>query len=262
MSELGLAARQQEVGALALRYFRRLLREKYTLTLTLLQPIFWLVFFGTLFSQVDPAQGAAGTGNYLDFVLPGIVVLNVLGAGLAAGIEVMFDKETGFLHRLLATPISRWSVIGARLLYVVATALLQVCILLAIAYAIGAHLTGGLAGVAIILGVSVLLSLALGALSLVMAFTFHSHGEFFAVLGFVNMPLFFLSSALLPVSRMPGWMQPIARINPLTPAIDVARAAAVQGVPWDVLPAALGALLVIDALCLGVAARVFARQVG
>jgi ABC-2 type transport system permease protein len=252
----GLAAREraQETAALAMRYFRRLAREKYTLMFTLMQPLFWLLLFGSLFSVVNPA---GVEGSYLEFVLPGILVLNVLGAGLAAGMEIMFDKESGFLQRLLACPIARTSIVGARLLYVIATALLQVGILLGVAYLMGARLAGGLAGLAVILGVSVLLAVALGALSLVLAFVYRSHTEFFATIGFVNMPLFFLSSALLPVDRMPGWMQALAMLNPLTHAIDVARAAALEGVPWDVLPGAVGALLLVDLAALALAVRVF-----
>lgn len=252
-----LGDRTQEVGALTLRYLRRLAREKFTLMFTLLQPLFWLILFGSLFSVVGGGfQGVQG-GDYLTFVLPGIVVLNVLGAGLAAGTDVMFDKENGFLNRLLAAPISRLSVIVARLLYVAANSLLQVVVLLAVALAMGAALPGGLPGIAVIILVAVLLALALGSISLILAFALKGHGEFFAVIGFTNMPLFFLSSALLPIAAMPGWMQVLARVNPLTWAIDVARAAAVEGVPWDVLPQALGALLLADAVCLALAVRTF-----
>ena len=260
MSEAFVAReRAQEVGALTLRYVRRLVREKYTLMFTLLQPLFWLVLFGSLFSVLG--AGFAPEGNYFDFVLPGIVVLNVLGAGLAAGIEVMFDKETGFLHRLLACPISRFSLITARLIYVVANSLLQVFILLLVASFLGATFPGGPGGIAVILLVSILLALAIGSLSLVLAFVYKSHGEFFATIGFVNMPLFFLSSALVPLASMPPWMRTLAEINPLTWAIDVARAASLHGVPWDVLPAALGALLLADVAALALAVRVFQRKV-
>jgi ABC-2 type transport system permease protein len=258
MSEVSVVGeRVQEVGALGLRWVRRLAREKYTLMFTLLQPLFWLVFFGSLFSVIG--TGVVG-GNYLDYVLPGIIVLNVLGAGLAAGVEVMFDKETGFLHRLLAAPIARLSIIAARLLYIVGNSLLQVLILLGVAFALGATFPGGAGGIAVILLVSALLAIAFGAASLTLAFVYKSHGEFFATIGFVNMPLFFLSSALIPISSMPGWMQPLALLNPLTWAIDVARTAALHGVPWDVLPGALAALLLADALLLGLAVRVFQRQ--
>lgn len=255
--------RLQETGALSLRYFRRLARERYTLMFTLLQPLFWLVLFGSLFSVVGAqflAESGAG-GNYLEFVLPGILVLNVLGAGLAAGIEVMFDKESGFLHKLLACPISRMSLIAARLAYVVSSALLQVGVLLGVGALLGAQMAGGLAGLVVILGVAVLLAVALGALSLTLAFVYKSHTEFFATIGFVNMPLFFVSSALVPVASMPPWMQPLALANPLTHAIDVARAASVEGVPWGVLPQAVGALLLLDALLLALAVWVFQRKV-
>lgn len=258
MSEPGVVReRGQELAALSLRWFRHLARERYTLLFTLVQPLFWLVLFGSLFSVVNPA---GVEGDYLDFVLPGVLVLNVLGAGLAAGVEVMFDKESGFLHRLLACPISRGSIIGARLLYVIAASLLQVAILLVVAAALGASLAGGAAGVLVILGIAVLLAVALGSLSLCLAFLYRSHGEFFATIGFVNLPLFFLSSALLPVSRMPGWMQPIAAANPLTHAIDVARAAAAGVVPWDLLPQAFGFLVAVDVAALSLAAWVFQRK--
>ncbi|HEV8359756.1 MAG TPA: ABC transporter permease [Candidatus Thermoplasmatota archaeon] len=259
MSEtVPLAWRTQEIGALSLRWFRRLAREKYTIGFTLIQPLFWLILFGSLFNVVNPA--GVGRGDYLTFVLPGIIVLNVLGAGLAAGMEVMFDKETGFLHRLLATPISRGSIVAARLVFVVANALLQVAILLIVATLMGAQLTGGLVGLAVILLVAILLAVALGALSLVLAFVYKSHGEFFATIGFVNMPMFFLSSALLPIKFMPAWMQPLALVNPLTYAIDIARAAAAQGVPPG-LGLALGALLAFDAAALVLAVKVFERKV-
>lgn len=255
-----VADRTQEIGALSLRYFRRLAREKYTLMFTLLQPLFWLILFGSLFSVVGAGFAGVPQGNYLTFVLPGIIVLNVLGAGLAAGTDVMFDKENGFLWRLLATPISRLSVIAARLLYVAANSLLQVVVLLVVAALMGATFPGGLAGIGVIVLVAVLLAICLGALSLVMAFALKGHGEFFAIIGFTNMPLFFLSSALLPIAAMPGWMQVLARLNPLTWAIDVAREAAVRGVPWDILPQALAVLLLADALALAVAVRVFRRS--
>ena len=104
----------QEVLALTNRWVKRLSREKFSMLFTLIQPmLFWLIFFGNLFQRAADVQ-VVQAPNYMSFLAAGVVVMTVLNNGLAGGVDLLFDKENGFLERLMATPIKRSSVILSR----------------------------------------------------------------------------------------------------------------------------------------------------
>jgi hypothetical protein len=97
----------QEVLALTNRWVKRLSREKFSMLFTLAQPmIFWLIFFGNLFQRAADIQ-LLQAPNYMSFLAAGVVVMTVLNNGLAGGIDLLFDKENGFLERLMSTPRNR-----------------------------------------------------------------------------------------------------------------------------------------------------------
>src|ERR671932_768020 len=117
---------RQEISALTMRWVRRLSREKFSMLFTLVQPmLFWLIFFGNLFQRAANAE-VVQAENYMSFLLAGVVVMTVLNNGLAGGVDLLFDKENGFLERLLSTPIRRSSVILSRFLFVMGITSLQV----------------------------------------------------------------------------------------------------------------------------------------
>ena len=101
----------QEISALTMRWVKRLSREKFSMLFTLVQPmLFWLIFFGNLFQRAADVQ-VTGAPDYISFLTAGVVVMTVLNNGLAGGVDLLFDKENGFLERLMTTPIHRTSVI-------------------------------------------------------------------------------------------------------------------------------------------------------
>src|SRR2546422_5019872 len=106
----------QEVGALTMRWVKRLSREKFSMVFTLFQPmVFWLIFFGNLFQRTANAE-VVQAPSYIAFLAAGVVVMTILNNGLAGGTDLLFDKENGFLERLMSTPISRTSVVISRFL--------------------------------------------------------------------------------------------------------------------------------------------------
>ena len=108
----------QEIHALTMRWVRRLSREKFSMLFTLVQPmLFWLIFFGNLFQRAANVQ-VTQAPDYISFLTAGVVVMTVLNNGLAGGIDLLFDKENGFLERLMTTPIHRSSVILSRFIFV------------------------------------------------------------------------------------------------------------------------------------------------
>src|SRR2546421_11140834 len=97
----------QEVGALTMRWVKRLSREKFSMVFTLFQPmVFWLIFFGNLFQRTANAE-VVQAPSYIAFLAAGVVVLTILNNGLAGGADPLFAKEKGFLGRLVSTPLSR-----------------------------------------------------------------------------------------------------------------------------------------------------------
>lgn len=231
---------------------------------TLVQPmLFWLIFFGNLFQRAADTQ-VVQAPNYISFLAAGVVVMTVLNNGLAGGVDLLFDKENGFLERLMSTPIHRSSVILSRFLFVMTITSLQIVVILGVASLFGVHPATGLLGVAVILVIGMLFSVGLTAISMAMAFSVKSHGDFFSVLGFLSLPMIFLSSALVPLAAMPTWMSVLARFNPMTWAIDAVRPLILSG--WaEALPRlgmVVAIMLAFDALCLYGSTRVFRRALG
>ncbi len=254
----------QEISALTLRWIRRLSRERFSMLFTLVQPmLFWLIFFGNLFQRAADTQ-VVQAPNYISFLAAGVVVMTVLNNGLAGGVDLLFDKENGFLERLMSTPIRRSSIILSRFLFVMGVTSLQVLVILGVAFLFGVRPATGLLGVAVILLIGMLFGVGLTAISMAMAFSVKSHGDFFSVLGFLSLPMIFLSSALVPLSAMPAWMSFLARFNPMTWAIDAVRPLMLSG--WaEALPKVAMVLVVMavfDALCLYGGARAFRKAMG
>jgi ABC-2 type transport system permease protein len=254
----------QEISALTMRWVRRLSREKFSMLFTLVQPmLFWLIFFGNLFQRAADTQ-VVQAPNYISFLAAGVVVMTVLNNGLAGGVDLLFDKENGFLERLMSTPIHRTSVIVSRFIFVMGITSLQVLVILGVAYLFGVRPATGLLGVAVILVIGMLFGIGLTAISLGMAFSVKSHGDFFSVLGFLSLPMIFLSSALVPLSAMPAWMSFLARFNPMTWAIDAVRPLILSG--WgEALPKVAMVFVVMavfDALCLYGGGRAFRKAMG
>jgi len=265
MIERGLMGEYlQEVSALTMRWVHRLSREKFSLLFTLVQPmLFWLIFFGNLFQRAADVR-VVQAPNYISFLAAGVVVMTVLNNGLAGGVDLLFDKESGFLERLMATPIRRTSVVMSRYLFVTTITCLQVLVILGVAWFFGVHPATGLAGVAVILLISMLFGVGLTAISMGLAFSVKSHGDFFSVLGFLSLPMIFLSSALVPLEAMPAWMGVVAKFNPMTWAIDAVRPLILSG--WIAALPKVGtvvmSMLVFDAISLYGSAWAIRRAMG
>ncbi len=254
----------QEVSALLMRWVRRLSREKFSMLFTLIQPmLFWLIFFGSLFERAADTQ-IFQAPHYMSFLAAGVVVMTVLNNGLSGGVDLLFDKENGFLERLMSTPIHRTSVIVSRYLFVMVITSLQILVILTVAFFFGVTPETGLFGVALILLVGMMFGIGLTAISMAMAFSVKSHGDFFSVLGFLSLPMIFLSSALVPLSAMPGWMRSVAYLNPMTWVIEAVRPLIISG--WEsAIPQVATAfiiLMIFDAICLFGGARAFQKAIG
>jgi ABC-2 type transport system permease protein len=212
----------QETTALTRRLFIQLQRRPSTLVAGVIQPVMWLILFGALFQNVP--QGLFGeSSNYGEFLAAGIIVFTAFGGALNAGLPVMFDREFGFLNRLLVAPLaSRFSIVIASAIFIAAMSLVQTAVIIAMSALLGAGLPG-VGGLALVLAIVLVLVLGVTALSLGLAFSLPGHIELIAVIFVTNLPLLFASTALAPLSFMPKWLQMVASLNPLSYAIEPIR---------------------------------------
>ena len=214
----------QETLALTKRLFLQLIRRPSTLIAGIIQPLIWLILFGALFSNA-PDGLLPGGMNYGTFLGAGVIVFTAFSGALNAGLPVMFDREFGFINRLLVAPLqSRNSIIFASVIYITSISILQ-----SLAIMLTASLLGygwpGITGFLFVLLTLMILVFAVTALSLGLAFSLPGHIELIAVIFVVNLPLLFASTALAPISFMPTWLGWLAAVNPLTFAIEPIRAA-------------------------------------
>ncbi len=212
----------QETLALTKRLFIQLQRRPSTLAAGIIQPLMWLILFGALFQNVP--QGLFGDSvNYGQFIGAGIIVFTAFGGALNAGLPVMFDREFGFLNRLLVAPlVSRFSIVVASALFIAAMSLVQTAAIVALSALLGAGLPGP-AGIGLMVAIILMLVLGVTAFSLGMAFSLPGHIELIAVIFVTNLPLLFASTALVPLSFMPRWLSTVASLNPLSYAIEPIR---------------------------------------
>ncbi|MFM7466110.1 MAG: ABC transporter permease [Cyanobium sp.] len=214
----------QETLALTRRLFVQLVRRPSTLFAGVLQPLIWLFLFGALFAKA-PAGLLPGSESYGHFFGAGVIVFTAFSAALNAGLPVMFDREFGFLNRLLVAPLrSRSSIVLASVLYILSLSLLQSMAIVLVAGLLG-YGWPGVFGFFLVFLTLTLLVFAVTALSLGLAFALPGHIELIAIIFVVNLPLLFASTALAPLSFMPAWLAWLASVNPLTLAIEPIRAA-------------------------------------
>ena len=251
----------QETLALTKRLFIQLQRRPSTLIAGIVQPIMWLILFGALFQNAP--QGLFGEGlSYGRFLGAGVIVFTAFAGALNAGLPVMFDREFGFLNRLLVAPLSsRFSIVTANAIYIIALSLIQAVAIIAVGAFLGAGIPS-LVGLAVIGLIIFLLVAGVTALSLGLAFALPGHIELIAVIFVTNLPLLFASTALAPLSFMPGWLQIVASLNPLSYAIEPIRylythsdwslGSMVMQTPWASISfgGALLVLLAFDAVVL------------
>jgi ABC-2 type transport system permease protein len=243
----------QETLALTRRLFIQLQRRPSTLIAGIIQPLMWLVLFGALF-QNAPAGLFGESQNYGQFLGAGVIVFTAFAGALNAGLPVMFDREFGFLNRLLVAPLaSRFSIVLASAIFIVTLSFIQTGVIIAAGAFLGAGLPGfaGLSAIALII---FLLVLGVTGISLGLTFALPGHVELIAVIFVTNLPLLFASTALAPLSFMPQWLQIVVTLNPLSYAIEPIRylylhsdwsfASVVMQAPWGAVTFG-GALLVL-----------------
>ncbi|MEW6610444.1 MAG: ABC transporter permease [Patescibacteria group bacterium] len=202
-----------------LRQLKRYARSQTRIIGSLGQPLLFFIAFGFGFG---PIFARAGAGNYLEFLGPGIITMAVVFTAMFAGIEVIWDRQFGFLKETLVAPVPRFTIMFGRTLGGATVAVIQGCIVFLLATIIGFRtITLSLLPLAFVF--MYLIALFCTALGTAIASRMEDMQAFLLIMDFLIMPMIFLSSALFPLDGLPEALVWAARVNPLAYGVDGLR---------------------------------------
>ena len=210
-----------KVATFCLVELEKLSHDRTELFTRAVQPVLWLVIFGETFTRIH----AIPTGGlpYLDFLAPGIIAQSGLFVAIFYGIQIIWERDAGILTKLLVTPTPRSALIVGKAFAAGVRALAQVVVVLVLSAVLGValdanplHLLG--AFVVVMMG-----SAFFACLSMTVAGVVMKRDRLMGFGQVMTMPLFFASNALYPVKMMPGWLQSVTVVNPLSYEVDALR---------------------------------------
>jgi ABC-2 type transport system permease protein len=239
--------------ALTVRHLREFFRQPWGTTIALMQPVIWLLLFGSLFQEALTLPGI-GIDDFRTYLTPGIVIMTAIFTAGWAGMGVIDDIKGGVMDRLLVTPSSRAALINGRLIHQSVEVTLQAIIVVLLGLAIGFRPDFG--GLIVLLLTAVVLAWTVGAASVGFALLTRDR---FAMIG-VNMiilPLMLLSTAFMHPDLLPGWIATVATVNPVDWAVVASREALGDSTTWGDVLLRLGGLLFLAALATWFATRAF-----
>ena len=223
------------------RHVMNLFRQPIWIFTMLTTPFVWLLLYSQLFRSVVELPGFE-TESYLQYLMPGIVVMTGFFTGTWNGMSMINDLDRGIIERFLATPARRSSLVLGHVAQASLNGVVQALIILALGYALGARVHGGLAGWLVVLAVAALVTACFAGMSNGIALLTRREESMIALSNFIALPLLFLSSVLMAEELMPEWIRWIARFNPVHWGAVSARAAVQEGSDWGTVFAYLGLL--------------------
>lgn len=237
-----------------LRQLKRYSRSRARIVGSLGQPLLFLVALGF---GLGPIYKQAGGGNYVQFLVPGVIAMSILFTAMFAGVEVIWERQFGFLKETMVAPVSRFDIMIGRTLGGATVAMLQGIIVFAITLFVGFRPESFL-GLLLGLIFMVLIGVLFTALGTAIASKLQDMQGFQLIMNFLIMPIFFLSGALFPLEGLPNALSVVTRINPLAYGVDGLRGALINqahfGIGLDLM-----VLGVITAVVLWIGTYLFSK---
>ncbi|HEY7431031.1 MAG TPA: ABC transporter permease, partial [Streptosporangiaceae bacterium] len=187
------------------RQLRAILRTPAYLGILLIQPVIWLFLFGSLFRKVVELPGFAA-GSYLDYLVPGVVIMSALSTSMWSGMTVLEEIDRGVMDRFLVLPLRRSAIINASVVMQSLVTAVQSVLIVLLGWAGGAHYSGGAAGLLVLIGAAIGVAVVFSALSNTVGMLARQRETIIGINTFLLLPLTFLSTAFMAKALMPHWM--------------------------------------------------------
>mgnify|MGYP001032845272 FL=1 len=216
-----LATAVRRVATMCLVELQRLRHDRSELITRAVQPALWLIVFGQVFTRIHAIP--TGDTPYLDYLAPGILAQSALFIAIFYGIQIIWERDAGVLSKLLVTPTPRIALVTAKAFAAGVRAVAQAVVVLLLALVLGVSLSPNP-----LHWLGVVVALMLGSaffccLSITIAGLVLSRDRLMGIGQAITMPLFFASNALYPVELMPGWLQVVNHVNPLSYEVEALR---------------------------------------
>ena len=256
---------------LFIRWMKKLVRNPILIFFSLFQPVIFLVLFTQLFNRFGALLGPGV--SYTVFATAGIVLQNAFSSAFQSGTAVVDDIRSGFLTKMLATPVNRTAILFGRILSDVFRVVVQTVIILVLAYALGVFPETGFPGYLLVILTVAAFGLAWSGISLALGLRTKSAETVFGIAGFLTFPLLFMSTALVDTSVMPDWMKSVSNYNPISFAVNAMRnmitgcppgelsSNCTTGFDWSTILQAYGVIALIGVLTLGATLYLFRKVV-
>jgi ABC-2 type transport system permease protein len=241
---------------MVVRQARNLMREPIWIALILIQPMVWLILYGQLFKNVTKL-GGFGTSSYITFLAPAIVVMNAFFGATWSGMAMINDLDHKVVERFLATPASRFAIVLSQIARSALIAAIQAVVILLVSLALGVRVHTGALGWIVIILVAILVNSAFAGFSQAIALLTRREATMIAVANFIGLPLLFLSTTMIAKAQMPGWMQEVAKFNPVDWGVKAAREVVLPGTSWSRVGIYLLLLFALSTLTATWATRTF-----
>jgi ABC-2 type transport system permease protein len=246
------------------RELTRFFRERARAVTSFVQPLLYLLVFGTGLGAAVRADAVAG--DYRVFLLPGVIVMTSLFTSMFAAVSIVWDREFGFLKEILVAPIGRASVIAGKSVGGATTSTMQGLAILLFAPVVG--LSVAPLRILAVVPMLVVFSLCVNLLGIALASRVQTMQGFMVVMNFITLPLFFLSGAVFPLTTVPTWLRSLAYLDPATYAVDAIRRTLIPdwegALRWGdtvvPIPVEIGVLTVLGAVLFVLAVRGLRRQ--
>lgn len=238
-----------------LRQIKKYFRSRSRIIGSLGQPLLFLLAFGFGFGSI---YKRAGAGNYMDFLAPGIILMSVLFTAIFSGIDLIWDRQFGFLKETMVAPVSRLQIMLGKTFGGATVATIQGIIVFVLTLLVGFR-PQNLFMLPVALIIVFLVALLFTSLGIALASTMEDMQGFQLIINFLVMPTFFLSGALFPLQGVPKLLDIIASIDPLSYGVDGLRYSFLYSTTTFGIATDLTVLAVITAVLLGLGSYLFDR---
>jgi ABC-2 type transport system permease protein len=247
-----MAGTLETIYTMWLRELTRFVRSRSRLIGSGGQPLIWLAIVGV---GLGSAFAVVNGIPYLTFMAPGIIGMTILFSSIFAGINVIWDKQFGFLKEILVAPVSRVGIVLGKIFGSATISMLTAFIILVVIIGVGIIPLSEITVLGVVEAIifMILIAMVFVSIGLIIASYVNNMEGFQVIINFLILPLFFLSGALFPLTDAPIWMKGLAAIDPLQYGVDGMRGALIHGGVYPiyidfivVLAVAIGLIVVAD----------------
>jgi ABC-2 type transport system permease protein len=208
---------------------RKIWHDSSQVFIRAVQPVLWLLVFGQVMTNMYAGSSSMSSAlpvgiTFIQFLTPGVLAQSVIFVAIFYGFNMVMDRDMGLLHKLLSTPIPRYSIVLGKTLSAGVRSVIQALVVFILAVIIRVQLILTPVSIIGVLIIIILTGMCFSSLSIFLASFFKTRERIMGIGQAIMMPLFFASSAIYPIDIMPTWLKVIAHINPLSYIVEAMRA--------------------------------------